>query len=492
MSEHNKEPNKIQQLALKAAMHFAYTITDIFNHLTVVSIIGIGAAAVGYALFFRWLSYQAYLELRRYLPAMLSVMGFMYAIYKAIPALEDFWGLKRSRVNTSHPLCVYAAIAMWLVFLNSIIFAFGFQLEAGVPFSVMFENFFGRYGNDTEHYIAIAQYWYRDIPGDHRLLIVFFPFYAILVRVMYFFSPSYMFAAVAVSNIFAFAGSVMFYKLAKLVVPENEARLGVKFLLIFPSAFFLLVPLTESLFLFFSIVVIYYVLKDKYLLVFTFGLLASLTRSAGMLLIIPVACEAIGQILTSYRAAIQDSAAPESRPPLLVRLRLGLSRKDFYKLANLLAFPLGVGIYLLINYTVYGNATEFMIIQREHWNQNMYYFWNTITYLSQDLFSDHTSWVIGVSLPGVVVFWLSLALIIYGANKIRPSLTLYALAYFIFAFGPTWLMSGPRYVMVLFPLAFTAAKLAGVKKGYNLGLTIAYLVMFAYYFHGFLRDNFVF
>jgi len=487
MSKHTSPSAAARQLVIKTITRIAHVLTDIFKNITVVSMIGLAACAVGYYLFFRWLSYQDYLEFRRHLPALLSVMGFVYAIYRAVPIVEDFWGIKRSRINTAHPVCVYGAVAMWLIFINSFIFAFGFQIEGGVPFHVMLDNFFGRYGNDTPHYIAIARYWYRNTMDDHRLFIVFFPFYSVLIRLMYFVSPSYMFAAYAVSNIFAFGGSVMFYKLAVLIGPENEARLGLKFLLIFPSAFFLFVPLTEGLFLFLSVGVIYYTIKGKYVHVFVYGLLVTLTRSVGMLLIIPAACEAISQVLASYKAAVVNSESS-----LAARVAQGLSGKDLRKLASLLAFPLGMGIYLLINYTVYGNPTQFMIFQEEHWDQVMYYFWHTITYLTQNLFFEYTNWVIGVSLPGVIAFWLTLALIIYGANKLRPSLTLYAMAYFIFAFGPTWLMSGPRYVMVLFPLAFAAAKFAGIKKGYNRFLTIAYLVMFALYFHEFIRDNFVF
>ena len=490
------------------------SLLSIIEHLTIVSLTGIAFCAIGYFLFFQWLSYQEYLELRGVMPAMLSVIGFMYAIYRAVPLLEDFWGLKRSRINTDHPFCVYAAIAMWLIFINSIIIAFGYSMEGSVSFSSMLENFFGRYGNDTPHYIAIAERWYQDTLDYHRRNIVFFPFYPILIRIAFFVSPSYLFAAYAVSNIFALAGGIMFYKLAVAVTDVKEARLAVKFLLIFPSAFFLFVPMTESLFLFLSVGVVYYSIKEKYLWVFILGLMAALTRSVGILLIIPAACELIGQLRQRHQGSqetftgiLQRLIAENSDSiNINVQLRLplramwvhiantlrNLTRIDKLNLASLLAFPLGIGIYLFINYAVYGSATQFLVFQEIHWGQELYFFWHTITYLTSDMFTAYRNWAIGVSLPGVIAFWLCLALIIYGARKLRPSLTLYALAYFIFAFGPTWLMSGPRYVMVLFPLAFVAAKIAGTKKGYNLFLTIAYLAMFVLYFHEFVRDNFVF
>ncbi|MCL2527862.1 MAG: hypothetical protein FWE42_05515 [Defluviitaleaceae bacterium] len=481
---------------------------EIVDHITIISIIGVAACAVGYFLFFQWLAYSspsqavpAYdtiapglplttqpvpvvLNFRSFLPALLSVIGFMYAIFRTIPVLEDFWGLQRTRINTQHPICVYIAIGMWLVFMNSLMIAFGHQLEFGASFPAILENFFGRYGNDTEHYIAIAQRWYQNTLDEHRLVIVFFPFYSILIRIMYFVSPTYLFAAWFISNAFAYASGVMLYKLARLITEESEARNVVKFIFIFPSAFFFFVPLTESLFLFLSVAVLYYTIKEKYVHVFIFGLMAALTRSAGLLLIIPVACELIRQLIADYRA--DESHQNFSAFWHTVRFKYPV------RLLSLTSFLLGISIYLFINYAVYGSATQFMVFQEENWYQSLYYFWHTITYLFDAAADFRSDWAIGLAIPGVIVFGLVLGLTAYGAKHIRVSFTLYALAYFIFAFGPTWLMSGPRYAAVLFPIAFVAAKIAGKKKGYNLVLTIAYLVMFALYFHEFVRDNFVF
>ncbi|MCL2571858.1 MAG: hypothetical protein FWE11_05600 [Defluviitaleaceae bacterium] len=440
------------------------TILEIVDNISIVAMIGIGSCAVIYFLFFQWLGYQEAMEFRRHLPALFSVIAFMYGVYRTVPVLEDFWGLTRTRINITHPICVYIGIGLWVLFLNSLIIAFGYDPENIVPFHMILENFFGRYGNDTPHYISIAQRWYENSLCEHRLNIVFFPLYSIFIRVIYFVSPSYMFAAWAVSNFFAVASGVMFYKLVLLLANEKEARLAVKFLYILPSAFFFIVPLTESLFLFLSIGVIYYVLKGKHVHVFAFGLLATLTRSAGALLFIPVACE----------------------------LLRGFNRKDIAKFACLLAFPLGMGIYLLINFMVYGNATQFMVYQYENWDQSLYFFWHTINYLMAHMFEYGRDWAVGLAGPGVIAFGLTLGIIVYGANKIRVSLTMFALGYFIFAFGPTWLLSGPRYAAVLFPLALVGAKIASKKKGYNLVLTIAYLVLFALYFHEFVVDNFVF
>jgi len=465
------------------------------QHFTIVSLIGFGACAVGYFLFFQWFAYQECLDFRRLLPALLSVVCFMYAIYRTVPILEDFWGLKRTSIDTSHPACVYIGIGLWVFFVNTLIYSFGHQLEHGASFTVVLENFFGRYTNDTPHYIAIAQRWYQNTLDDHGRLIVFFPFYPILLRIMFVVTPTYMFAAWFVSNVFAFGSGVMLYKLGRLITDEREARLAVKFIYIFPSALFFFVPMTESLFLFLSVAVIYYALRERFGLVFVFGLMATLTRSAGALLIIPVACEIIGQMRKEAEEMREskpgEDTASEQHVELWQRITRGKYR-NVVKFMSLSSFILGMAIYLLINRIVYGNATQFMFYQYDYWHQALYFFWHTITYLIYTVFNSEIDWVIGAAVPGVIAFCMTLILITYGAKKVRVSLTLFALGYFIFAFGPTWLMSGPRYAAVLFPLAFVGAKIAAKKKGYNLVLTIAYLAMFALYFHEFVRDNYVF
>jgi len=466
-------------------------LSEVIAHLSIVALVAIATLAMGYFMFFNWLARQEYLQLLRYMPAMLSFFGFVYAILRTVPVLENFWGLTRSRINTQHPWCVYIAIGLWLIFINSIIFAFGYQIGPGVSFNGIVENYYGRYTNDTPHYIEIAQRWYENSNDCHRFHIVFFPLYPILIRLVAFISPGYIFAAWFISNVFAFASGVLFYKLAGLVTDESEARLAVKYLFIFPSAFFFFVPLTESLFLFLSVAVIYYTLKEKYVHVFIFGLLVSLTRSAGLLLFVPVACEVIRQVILAYRK-MELAAAKDSAQPTPISIPRWLIGHHKFKLLALSSFFIGLVIYLLINLAVYGNATQFIIFQREHWSQNLYFFWNTITTLNTNLTAFHSGWALSVGIPGIIAFWLTLGLIIYGARKLRVSFTLYIMAYFIFSFGVTWLMSGPRYASVLFPLALTTAKLSGKHKWLNIMITIAYLVMFVLYFDLFIQDRWIF
>ena len=70
----------------------------------------------------------------------------------------------------------------------------------------------------------------------------------------------------------------------------------------------------------------------------------------------------------------------------------------------------------------------------------------------------------GLFLPNLLCAFGFLALLIPSMKKLRPSYSGYALVYFAVAIGCTWLLSGPRYLAVCFPIAFAIAELTREKK----------------------------
>ena len=90
----------------------------------------------------------------------------------------------------------------------------------------------------------------------------------------------------------------------------------------------------------------------------------------------------------------------------------------------------------------------------------------------------------GFSGSGIVCYALALALIIIGAKRLPLIYTAYATAYFIIAFGTTWLLSGPRYTLCLFPIAMSMAWLTRNKWLDRIftGLYATGLVIYTHYF----------
>ena len=119
----------------------------------------------------------------------------------------------------------------------------------------------------------------------------------------------------------------------------------------------------------------------------------------------------------------------------------------------MLIIPIGLAAYCLVNYTVSGDAFKFMQYQREHWNQQLGWFFNTAAYQTENaIYSVSGNGVnfFGLWLPNLLAQVLSLVLMLFAVKTLRSSYTAYFLAYFIVAVGATWLLSAPRYLAAAF------------------------------------------
>ena len=86
----------------------------------------------------------------------------------------------------------------------------------------------------------------------------------------------------------------------------------------------------------------------------------------------------------------------------------------------------------------------------------------------------------GLFVPNLAASFLSLGLMAYGAKKLRPSYTLYFLAFFAFSIGATWLLSAPRYLAAAFPLPIALAELAKRRRVDILLTLVLLLAQIAY------------
>jgi len=440
------------------------------TYLSFVALAAVTACAVVCALFARWLASRDNFDFIKYLPSFVCVLLFIFIIIKLVPVVEWAWGVRSSYVDLSSPLTAYALIALWILLINAIFFVWAFSSSKGAGLDASLAGIWYR-TIDADNYAEIAAHWYYPVEGSHLLYkIAFFPLYPLLMRAVQMIVSSYPLAGVIVSSVCAFMGGVMLYKLVMLEYgkgAESRAFRAVKYMLIFPSAFFFMVPMTESLYLFITIAFFYYLLQKNYAAAGMLSFLAALTRSQGLLLFVPFLFELISDAL---------SGGFEIKPgPMLKRG------------AFILGAPLGSALYLLLNWQFHGNPFQFTIYQKEHWHNSLSFFWNTAAYLKDYMLgyirSGNYRLLFGLSIPNIISFWGTLALILFGVKKRGASVTLYSLAYFIVSFGHGWLISGPRYAACLFPLALTASDLVEDRKKTDIALTCAYLLMFAVYLH---------
>src|SRR5579859_156238 len=196
---------------------------------------------------------------------------------------------------------------------------------------------------DAIDYIQIAQSGYQNV-----LQTAFFPLFPILVKsvALLFLNHAYTLAAMLVSNLALFGALYVLYQIAADALGEAVGRRAMLYLCIFPTAFFFFAAYNESLFLFLTASALYSLRHQKWLLAGGLGALAALTRSAGVLLVLPFL----------YELWI---ARDLSRPGLMKQV-VGLIPKAL----PIVLIPLGTLLYCFYCWKYFGNAFSFAAVEK--------------------------------------------------------------------------------------------------------------------------------
>ena len=256
----------------------------------------------------------------------------------------------------------------------------------------------------------------------------------------------------------------MVYRLLRLDLPHRDAVRALRFLVLAPGCFFFAAPMSESLFLLLTAAALYLARTRRPVLGGLCGAYAAFTRSLGLLLIVPLLWELVHDAVQRRRVSIRQAA-------------------------GLLLVTFGFAAYCCINRHVSGNPFQFLIYQREHWNQRTGLFFSTAAYQTDYFLRSLTTggWcdALGLWLPNLIACFSALILLAKAAPRLRASQTAWFLAYYIVAVGATWLLSAPRYLLVLLPVPLALAQCAQ-KRTANIVLTalsalaaLGYLAAFA-------------
>lgn len=380
------------------------------------------------------------------------------------PDTAPKYGPRESAFHVRHP---WAKIALYTILLHALLYALGYAFDlamngySGGIFDTLRRLWLR---TDSPSYLGIAENWYVT-EGDPRFHIVFFPLYPIFIKIFSLFTGSTFAAAMTVSNLCAIGCSIFAYELAALDMHRKKALYVALILSLLPGNIFLAAPMTEALFLLLSLACIFFARKRQYLIAGAFGALAAFTRSAGLLLALPVFMEGLQEYLEKQRKLDKKAIA----------LRLGGAAMVL----------LGTVGYLIINLTVTGNAFTFMTYQQEHWSQSLGAFWNTAAYQTEYMLSaaaqGDTAMAYTLELPNLICSFGALALVALSVKKLRPSYTAYFLVYFAFSIGTSWLLSGPRYLGVCFPIAFAIEALTENNKVLRLVFPVILLMLMLVY-----------
>ncbi len=150
---------------------------------------------------------------------------------------------------------------------------------------------------DTLHYMRIAELGYAAEEDS-----VFPPLYpSAMAGAGWLLSPFLpqaersLLASVIISNMAFFGVLILLFRITVREFEEEAARRSIIYLAIFPTSFFLLAAYSESLFIFFAIGSIFSARKGNFWWAGILGLLASLTRLTGVVLVLPLAYEYLSQ-----------------------------------------------------------------------------------------------------------------------------------------------------------------------------------------------------
>lgn len=215
-------------------------------------------------------------RLRRLLPPELVTAIGLYALLRLL--LSAFGALVAVHADPWGPCHQELAFAQWSNFP---------RIEDG-PWSFPFLGIWERW--DGCWYIKIASFGYE--PGESAT--AFFPLYPAVTRVIGgAVGGSYTLGALLASGVAYVVAVTGLIRLVRREWGRFTARRAALYLSVFPSAFYLFAPFSEALFLAGAIWAILAARQRHWSLAAVAGIAAGLTRTHGILLVLPLAWEAV-------------------------------------------------------------------------------------------------------------------------------------------------------------------------------------------------------
>src|SRR5205809_1063135 len=205
---------------------------------------------------------------------------------------------------------------------------------------------------DAANYVRIAQFGYQT-PYD----VAFFPLFPLLIAAIAHIlgNWSYLLVGTLISNGTLLGALFVLYQLAADAGGDLVGRRTLLYLCIFPTAFFFFAPYNEPLFLLLSTSIFLALRRQRWWLAGLFGFLASLTRSPGILLVVPFIAE----------LWLSRDSITASRQKMLLRV------------LPVLLIPLGTLLYAIYCWHISGNPLDFVAVQ-SHWGRHTTWLWQGI------------------------------------------------------------------------------------------------------------------
>jgi Gpi18-like mannosyltransferase len=251
---------------------------------------------------------------------------------------------------------------------------------------------------DSIWFLDIAKDGYRSIPDNSHA--AFFPVYPGLIRL---FTPVFLgnswLAALFLANASLLAALVLLYRLTDQEFGKAAAARTVFYLVAFPAGFFLTAAYNEGLFIALIVSAVYCMRRGHWWLACVLGAVASGTRSAGIVLVVPFCFEYLRQ----HGRRIRWDA-----------LAIGV-------------VPFGLAGVMIIGKIAYNNPFAFSDSQAARWGRHVSWPWTAVVDAVQFMNRDDSRfapfgdvWTHNVLELGTVLLMLTMvALAFFGPWRVR-------------------------------------------------------------------------
>jgi hypothetical protein len=318
---------------------------------------------------------------------------------------------------------------------------------------------------DSLRYEQIAARGYQAGQGD----IVLFPLFPLLLRLVGVVTLGNYAVAGALVSLLATIGAVtVLYRLIQVDFNRLVAERTVAYLLLFPVAYYLLIPYAEPVFLGLVCATFYAVRRGHWAWTALFAFLAALTRLQGVLLAIPIGIEALAVAGWQLRAIPWRKGLPAVAAPIL-----------------------GLAVEQAFNSWIVRDAHSWLEWQAA-FGGGKYTTWPWVA-LAGSLQKVIGERGITVNTFDFAVAVLFLALLALCIRYLRPSYTLWAAAMVLLplsSFGPIFPLQGlSRYILPTFPCFLALAIWAlGRPRAVHLGIIVLWvsflLIWIMVFIHG--------
>ncbi len=278
---------------------------------------------------------------------------------------------------------------------------------------------------DALWYLAIAAFGYPAVHVSIPQAAAFFPGFPALVAIVGRLLGSFYAGGQLIAMVATVIGLAGIHRLVEDETGDTDtARRALVAAAVFPSAFFLVAPFTESLFLAASTWALVYSRRGRWMPTAAAAVLVGLTRNVGALLALPMLIEAVRQ--RSWRGLVASAGA-----------------------------PVGLGLYLGFSWLWFGTPLAPVSVQGG-WERTFHWPWQSVWTAVRYGVQTPGAYATGYHSLNVLVFVPIVAAIVWLFRRTPPAFAWYALAHvlvwLVYPFPDRPLMSTPRFALAVAPL----------------------------------------